>query len=253
MQTSIKLVLLVVTLVAVSGGTYALLSLDPFRPDSVRDVNVSQVVENPREFTGKVVEVEGKLIKELTVADAPFFLRSDKSSLLLHSSESLGKYLDLIIRVEGVINYDPDAVGRPSTSLKVQKLDVVNGEPKIFIDDRGRHELGRHFILDNNANALVYDTLNRQIIFTGDLSDAKIQKVTETIIENGFFEMETKRYSGGGGTGINYTYELKVILVIDGEVKENEITWTSTRGLPDQLLSIEEVINSDLFGIVPGG
>ena len=251
--------LLVVTLVAVSGGTYALLSLDPFRSDSVRDVDVSQVVENPREFTGKVVEVEGKLIKELTVADAPFFLRSDKSSLLLHSSESLGKYLDLIIRVEGVINYDSDAIGRPSTSLKVQKLDVVDGEPKIFIDilkdgvdDRGRHELGRHFILDNNANALVYDTINRQIIFTGDLSDAKIQKVTETIIENGFFEMETKRYSGGGGTGINYTYELKVILVIDGEVKENEITWTSTRGVPDQLLSIEEVINSDLFGIVPG-
>ena len=77
--------------------------------------------------------------------------------------------------------------------------------------------------------------------------------MTQTIVENGFFEMKTEIYPAADErlTGrVVFTYRLKVILWMDGEIKVNEITWIQPSVIPDNLVAIEEVINQDLLGII---
>ena len=262
MQTSIKLGIVVVVVLAIGGAAYALLAPDTslIPSSSVRDVSVSQVIDAPRDFSDREIEIEGDLIKSPLMAGMPFFLSDGDSLLLLRSSDDLDKYLGLTLRVGGVVNYDPQAVGRPSTSLRVEELEVIEGEPRLFIevskdgvDVNGRPFSSRFLMLQNDGTLLLFNIAGQMILFDGSLSDEEMEKVTQTIVENGFFEMKTEIYPEADErlTGrVVFTYRLKVILWMDGEIKVNEITWIQPSVIPDNLVAIEEVINQDLLGII---
>ena len=116
------------------------------------------------------IEIEGDLIKSPLMAGMPFFLSDGDSLLLLHSSDDLDKYLGLTLRVGGVVSYDPQVVGRPSTSLRVEELEVIEGEPRLFIevskdgvDVNGRPFSSRFLMLQNDGTLLLFNIAGQMI------------------------------------------------------------------------------------------
>ena len=256
MQPSIKLAIVVVLLLAIGGGAYALISLDSQGLGNLMEVEVSEVIQNPKNFNERNVVIEGKVIKEPKLPGRPLLLSDGDSLLLLKPSEGLEGYLGLTIRAKGIVNYIPQTFGLPATSLEVQDVEVLVGDQTVMIEvlkegqelGGGRPNIGRLLVVDNNGGILIYDTRRDYILFQGQLSDAELLNVKKTILENDFLEMEPKEYVLAGEIdGVVFRVKLKAIVNSDGEIKQNELRWTEPAHIPDQLLAVQDMIN-DLLG-----
>ncbi len=259
MQTAVKLGILVIVAGGIA-GTYAILFLGPVSPGG--ELSIRQVIDDPGDFAGKEVTLQGDLLKDPAFGNRPFLLSDGDGLLILRPEMSLDKYVGLGVRVTGVIDFDEQAVGRPRTSLRLNSLEVVEGMPTQFIEfilleteTSAQAGTGAHLIIDNSRNLLVFDLLAQSTLLRSQLQSAEVQEIIDILIENRFFELETESYPripldqlpAGAGTR-SFIYTLKVIAVVDGELRENEITWIDTSFLPTEVSAIQKMLNDNLLG-----
>lgn len=263
MQTTAKLGILVIIAVGALAGTYAILFLGPISPSG--ETSIRQVIDNPEDFAGNEITLQGDLVKDPSFGSRPFLLSDGDGLLILQPEMSLDKYVGLGVRVTGVIDFDEQVVGRPKTSLRLSDLEVVEGMPTQFIEfilleteTSAQAGQGAHLIVDNSRNLLVFDLLSQSTLLRSQIQSEELQEILEILIENRFFELETESYPRipieqlplGAGTR-SFIYILKVIAVVDGELRENEITWIDTSFLPTEVAAIQEMLNENLLGL-PG-
>ena len=78
--------------------------------------------------------------------------------------------------------------------------------------------------------------------------------ILESLIENRFFELESESFPRIPVEDLpqedetrSFIYILKVIAVIDDELRENEITWIDTSFLPPDVSAIQELLKDKLL------
>lgn len=246
-----------VLVISVVGLGYSLITIQqPLQNNNGGMMEITQIIQNPREYTGRSVEVNGLLVKELSLGGTPFMLTDGESLILLRSDENLDKYLGLDVKITGVVDFNPDIFGRPATSLDILELNPIDAEPAFFleirmdgIDDRGRPVIGRQITVDNNRMVVAFDTISSQIFFKGQFSNDDVESLAMALVENGFFEMQNKKYPSERGS-IVYTYNLKAIVDVNGELKENTITWFEPATIPDNLFGIESALEKYVLKVV---
>ena len=261
LQTTAKLGVLVIVVGAIAGA-YAIFFLGPLSPiSSEGETSIRQVIDNPGDFAGKEVTLQGELLKDPSFGTRPFLLSDGDGLLILRSEVSLDENVGLGVRVTGVIDFDEQAIGRPKTSLRVNNLELVEGTPTQFIElivleteTSPQAGAGTHLIIDNSRNMLVFDLLNQRIFSRGQLQNDEVRLILESLIENRFFELESESFPRipiedlpQGDETRSFIYILKVIAVIDDELRENEITWIDTSFLPPDVSAIQELLKDKLL------
>lgn len=215
---------------------------------------VKDVVAAPSSYSGKSVEVEGLLGKD-GLLSVPYLLQDGGASLSLQSQNDLDKYAGLKVRVTGIVRYNPQIFDASRTSIEIQSINPLDGEPAFFLeiikngmDDKGRPVYARHLIYDNSGTVKVYETKTKIILQTV-VTKQRMDEIRNTLLSADIFSMQHREYiaeqAGEDRNYESYTYTVKVMLKVGDELRENKLTWPDPgKDISSDIVNLQAVINN---------
>ena len=207
-------------------------------------VKIKDITENPDYYHSKEVRVEGVLRKSWFMTYLIHNLTDAGSSIAVSSEEDLDAYMGLRVELEGMVNYEPKLLGGPKLRINAESVREKDGFPRFFLQWEqigGISGLNDVFIIDNNST--LSHIRRGEIQSEKTLNQNEIQIVTQIIVENGFLSIQEDQYTAKEDAADYFTYKLKVILLLDSQLRTKTVTWVdewaSEATLPNNLKIVQ--------------
>jgi len=216
---------------------------------------VKDIKDSPSMWAEKNVVVEGLVSKD-GLLSSPYLLEDKGASLSLSSKDDLDRYVGLKVQVSGIVRYNPNVFDASRTSVEVQSLKPLEGEPAFFVeiikngaDDKGRPTVQRTLIYDNSGKLLIYETKVKLLAQTA-ITKQRMEAIRDQLLNVNIFSVKQETYPAlPAMEEMNYetfTYTIKVTLKVGNEVRETKLTWPEPANISPELKQLQTAINNIL-------